>query len=447
MSTKKLQIVGSIMKDRYATEEYVDNVVANNKELTALSTLITEEVSSISARVDLYGVLVGKYQTINVYNDTTYNQIQFMYNGNPMWVGGRHTLIGIHVYKYTDENNLTFQMYGLNGTNREIVIVDGGVSASSTNTFAMQKDVILRGNKVEYIPDTDYSPATKKYVDDAVLNIPEQVQTDWEQTDSTQPSFLVNRPFGNIVTSSFDIEITGKNTAIAYVSGAELSFNIQSDGDYPIVIFFDGCEVGSGNMNIFSTESCNVRNMTITISVEVKAMGLSIVFTGKAFANNYTNIDLTVTYGTGTMGEGQRIAIASDFFQLNRVKTISPEWIPPLEYATEEYVDNVVANIDIPDISAVQLTTEQISALDALFRKCKYISDATSEYEAFKVAFGITEGEIEQDDVSVVYDTASEALTVENTDCIYNEENESMTISSDYATYNESNEEIVIGGN
>lgn len=45
-----------------------------------------------------------------------------------------------------------------------------------------------------------------------------------------------------------------------------------------------------------------------------------------------------------------------------------------------------------PKSQAGGLTAEQINALDGMFKKCAYTGDVSTEYEAFKTAFGIGEG-------------------------------------------------------
>lgn len=56
-------------------------------------------------------------------------------------------------------------------------------------------------------------------------------------------------------------------------------------------------------------------------------------------------------------------------------------------YYNYEEIDGMLANL-----GGESLTTTQINALDAMFKKCAFTSNATAEYEAFKTAFGLTEG-------------------------------------------------------
>lgn len=63
------------------------------------------------------------------------------------------------------------------------------------------------GNNDEYTPTTDYSPATKKYVDDAVSAI--DVQADWSVNDPTDKAYIQNRTHYDNTTLSpiFDEQV------------------------------------------------------------------------------------------------------------------------------------------------------------------------------------------------------------------------------------------------
>ena len=69
--------------------------------------------------------------------------------------------------------------------NVEITIdfTDRSTSSKVVKTRNTNKYYLLIGGNAEYIPNTDYSPATKKYVDDSVTNIDLSV---YETTDNAQ---------------------------------------------------------------------------------------------------------------------------------------------------------------------------------------------------------------------------------------------------------------------
>ena len=68
------------------------------------------------------------------------------------------------------------------------------------------------------------------------------------------------------------------------------------------------------------------------------------------------------------------------------------------EYATETYVDDAISELSSQN---VPLTTAQINALDGMFKVCAFTkADVSAEYNAFKTAFGISDsgGEEEPDE-------------------------------------------------
>ena len=109
------------------------------------------------------------------------------------------------------------------------------------------------------------------------------------------------------------------------------------------------------------------------------------------------------------------------------------------ETPTEDYNVWINPNGEATEIKGEGLTQEQITALDALFKKCKYISDATAEYEAFKTAFGIESGELEpepeQPSAEIIYNPTEESLTINNIN--YSVIDENMTLDAEYTTSNE----------
>ena len=65
---------------------------------------------------------------------------------------------------------------------------------------------------------------------------------------------------------------------------------------------------------------------------------------------------------------------------------------------------------EIAYLSKTGLTTAQISTLDGMFKKCAFTGNVTTEYEAFKTAFGIS-GEVEPDNPEVALSSISATYT------------------------------------
>lgn len=53
----------------------------------------------------------------------------------------------------------------------------GGIGASALNGYALKSNVLELNNTVEFTPDNDYEPATKKYIDDIANSSTEITQT------------------------------------------------------------------------------------------------------------------------------------------------------------------------------------------------------------------------------------------------------------------------------
>lgn len=166
------------------TDEHINELISSSisdlatKESVSipLSSLNLTEVgtSGTSAILNVFGLFKEKYQVINIYNDTNYRTVLLKHNDNI--VGNADlalhlSLLKLYVRDYIDENNYSFDVYHLeDGLYDKITVVDGVLDSAEYNRYAKTKEVLLKGNRVEYIPNTDYSPATKKYVDDAVAS-------------------------------------------------------------------------------------------------------------------------------------------------------------------------------------------------------------------------------------------------------------------------------------
>jgi hypothetical protein len=145
-----------------------DVIIENNKQLTAMSSLITQELSGTLAIADLAGVITEQYQHINIYNDTKYHMIQIKYSGNPIGLFGYEGYISIHVKSYTDSNNIVF-ILSTDYSHYDVTVTNGNFNIT-IESYVDENEVLLKRNDVEYIPTTDYSPATKKYVDDSTVD-------------------------------------------------------------------------------------------------------------------------------------------------------------------------------------------------------------------------------------------------------------------------------------
>lgn len=202
---------------------------------------------------------------------------------------------------------------------------------------------LSRTNTREYTPTTAYHPATKKYVDDAIAEIP------------TGPNNIIK------LTGAYDFF---KNYDLSY-----LKFN-----DTDLLLLqnyinnnYDGVNPESllplNIINNITKSYSNAQNIIIT---DVKISGSNISFTGHIYYTNEAmginnspyvkiyDISLFATY-TETNGVytismvGFRTRPREvDCLIINNTKAYTP--IGDYNPATKKYVDDAVANIDVPDV-------------------------------------------------------------------------------------------------
>lgn len=162
----------TLERDVTLDEKYVPDTIARKSDipLTPVSSLITEKISNLTARADLKGIFTHKYQQLYIYNDTTYNAIEFSYgdSNNDMGIFGTGYM-NIRVKSFTDVDNLNFEVYHNNGDYYYITITDGVFNITG-KSYVPKDEVLTKTNKVKYTPTSDYNPATKKYVDDKLKN-------------------------------------------------------------------------------------------------------------------------------------------------------------------------------------------------------------------------------------------------------------------------------------
>lgn len=154
-------------------EKFIPNSIKDytnlqNKPIFLLSSLITKEFSSTTASVDLYGLFGKQNQVISVHDDTTYKMIQLKYNSLVFCIVKSD--FSIKVNTFTDSQNFEIVVTN-NIRNYSITVTNGEISEENSSAYVLSENVLVKGNNAEYIPTTDYSPATKKYVDDLISSV------------------------------------------------------------------------------------------------------------------------------------------------------------------------------------------------------------------------------------------------------------------------------------
>ena len=165
-----IEMFGIFENVKKLDEKYIPDTIARKSDipLTPVSSLITEKISNLTARADLKGVFTHKYQQLYIYNDTTYNMIQFLYGGLNGVIGIFGAgYVNIRVKSFTDADNLILEVRFSNGDYCYITVTDG-VFNMIYKYYVYQDEILTKTNTVEYTPTSDYNPATKLYVDSLI---------------------------------------------------------------------------------------------------------------------------------------------------------------------------------------------------------------------------------------------------------------------------------------
>ena len=209
MMTKKLQLLKNIFPENPKSGQVLSVDSEGNKKWNyplVMDVTLTEGYQAVINKsgvpqelfvIDISNPLLGTFILKEDY--FTYVRIK---NGDTILVSA-YSLGGImdklEVHSVSNEGVL-FSVYCTNGfsqrfyysvTNNIWNLVQTGYRGEYLADVFSEK--ISFNNTTEYTPSEDYNPATKKYVDDSVANIPEQVNADWNQNDASAPSYIENR--------------------------------------------------------------------------------------------------------------------------------------------------------------------------------------------------------------------------------------------------------------
>ena len=354
--------------DEYATTEYVDDAIANidipeSGSVECVYNLVNKTISEPFKAVNLglgessvpgfrnalrQSVDAGyKNFMINIYFSKTGERLElrciidgetisiscwkawYVYSGNylAMWdpinVGGISNISEIDTADY-------FIRYQFK--NRAVSALDSS-------------QILPKNNTTEYIPTGDYHPATKKYVDDAISNIdiPESNTGDYVLINGIPHYTYVN---SSLRYSSYDM-------FQPLINSEEFFLKVVND--------LHKLNVGIANIKVFSGEiSGNARQLSLPIDVVIRAdldttatLESPVWVTTEASfldrcdfdTNKYiwfkkSDVQNSVYFNT----ESSTFVLSSSYnYYMNDVCGNS-------KMATTAYVDDAVANIDVPDV-------------------------------------------------------------------------------------------------
>lgn len=208
--------------------------------------------------------------------------------------------------------------------NYDLVAGDNiGISVSGTNLIISASGTDLS----DYATINDVS-AVSGYLQNEIDNLPEQVQSNWTETDITDPSYIQNKPnnYNLIAGDNIGISVSGTNIIIS-ASGTDLS-------DY-------------ATHSEVSAVSGNLVELVNQVSASVPAAQVNADWTavsGKAEILNKPQEHELIA------GAGVSIAASGDNYVISAVVTGSPVLTG---YVTEVELETVSGNIVnlIPDVS------------------------------------------------------------------------------------------------
>ena len=159
--TQTLKIFGK----EVATEEYVDSntsaviIYSDDTDETKISKL--QEAAELSARSIVLNKTIYYYskETMTIYILNTFDYYMgYVFIFNSIFSEGENCVI-VHIALIVNEDKTTITIQ------------------NATTLLATIDSVLIKTNTTEFIPTSDYHPATKKYVDDLVGNIETVLQT------------------------------------------------------------------------------------------------------------------------------------------------------------------------------------------------------------------------------------------------------------------------------
>ena len=259
------------------------------------------------------------------------------------------------------ETDTSSKAYILNKPDETTLCAGTNISIEVTGTSA-----IVSTTNVATINDVS---AVSGYLQNEIDNIPAQVQSNWTETNTSDPSYIQNKPdnYNLVAGDNIGISVSGTNIIIS-ASGTDLSsYATHSEVNSVSGTLQAEIEVVSGNIptdyvthNEVSAVSGNLVELVNQVSASVPAAQVNADWTavsGKAEILNKPQESELVA------GPGVSIAASGNNYIISAVVTGSPVLTG---YVTEIELETVSGNIVnlIPDISGLA-TNEDLQIVSA----------------------------------------------------------------------------------
>lgn len=265
--------------------------------------------------------------------------------------------------------------------------IDGVKNVKSVNYYFKRRNILFKDNTDSFTPTSDYHPATKKYVDNSIANI-----------DVSGPKYVYE----------FDLKREGRplNTTIILNDDEKerlrlLLNQILADGTVNTHIILLHNSLWDGRL-IYLTPFYNSHLDDITASDFYQYLKYNGVFIDNATANDfgYEQFQLEVNYKSSTGESIDSMSTCKINWDYGYIIGTNNKYAftPTSDYhpATKKYVDDSIAAIDIPEGGGADLTgyaTEEyvdnaianvpIKQIPKVIN-CTFSDDPTNEYTTQK---------------------------------------------------------------
>ena len=181
---------------KYASEQYVDNIISTSAQIKQVP-ILREQLGTTACRYyvnieDLEPYV--KYSSVKKegYSQTYICLVFVCDDGTEHSVVMFNTMDIFYISKptyWTDKMTVV-----CTNTSYTVDYSDRSTSSAIVKTIIPNTHYLMTGDNSEYIPTSDYSPATKKYVDDTVAAVQSDVSSLQEIVQST--ALILSSPNG-----------------------------------------------------------------------------------------------------------------------------------------------------------------------------------------------------------------------------------------------------------
>ena len=231
----------------------------------------------------------------------------------------------------------------------------------SSENIINSSSVLTKTNTTSYTPSKDYHPATKKYVDDVSLDAINNALTMVPETIADK-TFQISTGETVTVSTNYTVEnisttyVFALNGSGFYESGnkgqnnsyslCKVTFNLEYAISLPITVINNG--EAKYDFGIFSEVDTELTNDNVTDTT-----GVFKAFSG---VNDSSTTEKTLTYA---MPAGEHFIYikykkdsssnnGNDSLQFKIPSEVTTEILKDFTFTSKEYVDDAIANMDIP---------------------------------------------------------------------------------------------------